>query len=179
MEIDLKNKYLSSFEKEEIEILLSRQDKTLPNDLEQMWYLLDLVWEDIGCDNNELDWEKVGKFYAHPVWLLNGLFAEQDNESMRHRNAVSDWVVDHNFNKIVDYGGGFGTLARLVAEKSDTIKIDIYEPYPSEYGIKRVAEFDNLQIIGDLHYGYDCLISTDVLEHVANPLQDLFKMIKK
>ena len=178
MEIDLTNEYLTSFEKEEIEILLSRQDMTLPNDLEQMWYLLDLVWEDIGCDNNELDWAKIGKFYAHPVWLLNGLFAEQDNDSMTHRNAVSDWVVDHRFNKIADYGGGFGTLARLVAEKSNTIKIDIFEPYPSELGIKRVAEFDNIYIVGDLQYGYDCLMSTDVLEHVPNPVQDLFTMIK-
>lgn len=178
MEIDLKNECLSIFEKEEIEILLSKQDMTLRNDLEQMWYLIDLVWEDLGCDNKELDWEKIGKFYAHPIWLLNGLFIEQDNDSMTHRNAVSDWVAAHNFNKIVDYGGGFGTLARLVAAKCNTSKLDIYEPYPSEFGIKRVAEFDNIHIVGDLHWGYDCLLSTDVLEHVPEPLQDLFNMIK-
>jgi len=34
---------------------------------------MDLIWDDYECDNKKLDWEKIGKFYSHPVWLLNGL----------------------------------------------------------------------------------------------------------
>jgi len=39
---------------------------------------MDLVWDDYGCDNKNLNWENIGKFYSHPVWLLNGLFIETD-----------------------------------------------------------------------------------------------------
>lgn len=79
---------------------------------------MDLVWEDLGCDNKHLNWEKISKFYSHPVWLLNGLFIEQHTVSMKHRHAISDWIIAKNFKKILDYGGGFGTLARLIAQKN-------------------------------------------------------------
>lgn len=177
MNIDLADKNLTKTEKEEIEKLLKREKQGL-DDLEQMWYLMDLIWDDYGCDNKNLEWENVGKFYSHPVWLLNGLFIEQHDVSMGHRHAISDWIVKNNFENIVDYGGGFGTLARLVAQKDKNIKMNIYEPHPSEFGLKRVAEFENINIIGKLESNYDCLMSTDVLEHVPDPLKDFAEMIK-
>ncbi|MBN2781674.1 MAG: methyltransferase domain-containing protein, partial [Campylobacterales bacterium] len=117
-------------------------------------------------------------FYSHPVWLLNGLFIEQHDVSMGHRHAISDWMIKHNFKNVVDYGGGFGTLARLVAQKNNEIQMNIYEPHPSEFGLKRAAEFENINIIGKLETNYDCLMSTDVLEHVLDPLKDFSEMIK-
>ena len=177
MNINLTDKNLTQTEKEEIENLLKREKRGL-DDLEQMWYLMDLIWDDFGCDNKNLEWDKIGKFYSHPVWLLNGLFIEQHDVSMGHRHAISDWIVKNNFENIVDYGGGFGTLARLVAQKDKNIKMNIYEPHPSEFGLKRVAEFENINIIGKLESNYDCLMSTDVLEHVPDPLKDFAEMIK-
>lgn len=177
MEIDLTDKNLTKTEKEEIEKLLKREKQGL-DDLEQMWYLMDLIWDDCGCDNKKLNWENIGRFYSHPVWLLNGLFIEQHDVSMGHRHAISDWIVINNLKNIVDYGGGFGTLARLVAKKDESINVNIYEPHPSEFGLKRASEFENINIIGELSEGYDCLMSTDVLEHVPDPLNDFSKMIK-
>lgn len=177
MNIDLTDKNLTKTEKEEIEKLLKRQKQGL-DDLEQMWYLMDLIWDDYRCDNKNLDWEKIGAFYSHPVWLLNGLFIEQHDVSMGHRHAISDWVVKHNFKNVVDYGGGFGTLARLIAQKNNEIRIDVYEPHPSEFGLKRASEFENIHVIGKLEKNYDCLMSTDVLEHVPDPLKDFSEMIK-
>lgn len=177
MEINLTDKNLTSLEKDEIERLLKREKSGL-DDLEQMWYLMDLIWDDYKCDNKNLNWEHIGAFYSHPVWLLNGLFIEQHEVSMRHRNAISDWVVKNNFTNVVDYGGGFGTLARLIAQKNTNISMSIYEPHPSEFGLKRAAEFDNINIIKKLDSNYDCLISTDVLEHIPNPLNDFNNMIK-
>jgi 2-polyprenyl-3-methyl-5-hydroxy-6-metoxy-1,4-benzoquinol methylase len=177
MKINLTDKNLTQIEKEEIEKLLKREKQGL-DDLEQMWYLMDLIWDDFKCDNKNLDWEKIGKFYSHPVWLLNGLFIEQHDISMGHRNSISDWIIKNNFKNVVDYGGGFGTLARLVAQKDENIKMNIYEPYPSEFGLKRAAEFKNIHIVGELESNYDCLVSTDVLEHVPDPLKDFETMVK-
>lgn len=178
MEINLLDKNLTEIEKTEIEKLLLREDENIKTDLEQMWYLMDLIWDDYKCDSRNLNWDNIAKFYSHPVWLLNGLFIEQDEESMGHRHAISDWIVNNSFNDVVDYGGGFGTLARLVAEKDSNMNMNIYEPHPSEFGLKRANEFSNITIIGELNNEYDCLMSTDVLEHVPDPLNDLSKMIK-
>lgn len=177
MNICLQDKNLTKVEQEEIDKLLRRAEPNI-NDLEQMWYLMDLVWDDYKCDNKNLDWKKIGKFYSHPVWLLNGLFIEQHDISMEHRNAISDWMVNNKFKNVIDYGGGFGTLARLIAQKGKDIKVDIYEPHPSEFGLKRASEFENITIIDKLENDYDCLVSTDVLEHVPDPLNDLANMIK-
>jgi 2-polyprenyl-6-hydroxyphenyl methylase/3-demethylubiquinone-9 3-methyltransferase len=177
MNINLTDKNLSKIERLEVGNILARQSSTIPNDLEQMWYLMDLIWDDYSCNNKKLNWDYIGKFYSHSVWLLNGLFLEQDEVSMGHRHAISDWVIKHGFKNIVDYGGGFGTLARLIAEKESQAMIDIYEPHPSEFGLKRAGEFININIVDQLSDNYDVLLSTDVLEHVPDPLNDFSKMI--
>lgn len=178
MNIKIENFNLSLFEKSRIENLLERESTTIQNDLEQMWYLMDLIWDEYECDNNKLDFEKISQFYSHPVWLLNGLFAEQHEESMMHRNAISSWIANNDFEKIVDYGGGFGTLARLIAQKDTNVEVNIYEPHPSEFGLQRAREFNNIKIVGELGTNYDCVISIDVLEHISTPLINLFEMIQ-
>jgi 2-polyprenyl-3-methyl-5-hydroxy-6-metoxy-1,4-benzoquinol methylase len=177
MYIDLTDEDLTKKEREDIRRLLQRKSELITTDLEQIWYLMDLVWDDYGCDNRKLDWENITKFYSHSVWLLNGLFIEQDNISMGHRHAISDWIVKNNFKNIVDYGGGFGTLARLVAQKNKNIKMNVYEPHPSQFGLKRANKFKNINIIRELDRDYDCLMSTDVLEHTPDPLKNFFEMI--
>ena len=95
--INITDKNLSLYEKNTLRKLLSKGNNRITDDLEQMWYLMDLIWDDYGCDNRNLDWDKIGKFYSHPVWLLNGLFIEQHDVSMGHRHAISDWVIKNNF----------------------------------------------------------------------------------
>lgn len=177
MEIDLTDKNLSHFEKNEIENLLARENKAISSDLNQMWYLMDLIWDDFGCDNKKLNWDHIDKFYKHPVWLLNGLFIEEDPVSTGHRRAITDWVTAKGCNNVVDYGGGFGTLARMIAGENPGIRVTIYEPHPSQFAIDRSMELENIKLTGTLQSGYDCLISTDVLEHVPDPLQNFSDMI--
>jgi 2-polyprenyl-6-hydroxyphenyl methylase/3-demethylubiquinone-9 3-methyltransferase len=178
MNINLADKNLTKTEKEEIEKLLQRKNENITNELDQLIYLHDLIWDDYGCDNKKLNWDKIGLYYNHPVWILSGLFIEQDNTSMGHRHAISEWIFENNLKNIVDYGGGFGTLARLVAQKDKNINMNIYEPHPSELGLKRVAEFKNIYIIDKLDLNYDCLMSTDVLEHVPDPLKTFSEMVR-
>lgn len=178
MKINLTDKNLTPLEKEEMEKLLERKNKNITVDLEQIWFLIDLIWDDFECDNKNLSWEKIGAFYSHPVWLLNGLFIEQHDVSMGHRHAISDWVVKNNLKNVVDYGGGFGTLAILIAQKDKDVKMNIYEPHPNNFALKRAISFNNIKIIEKLESIYDCLICTDVLEHVPDPLKDFVTMLK-
>jgi 2-polyprenyl-3-methyl-5-hydroxy-6-metoxy-1,4-benzoquinol methylase len=177
MRITIEDVRISEEEKSEIKDLLSRPQENR-SDLEQMWFLMDYVWDMNNCNNTNLNAEAIQKFYSHSVWLLNGLFIEQHELSLKHRQAISDWIVSHDFKKIVDFGGGFGTLARMVAEKKNDITIYLYEPHSSRFGIKRTEDFHNIIIIENLGDGYDCLVSTDVLEHVSNPLELLWMMIR-
>ena len=179
MEIDISDVSLTDTEKMGVVGLLSRQNFGIQDDLTQMWYLMDLIWDEFGCDNGNLDWESINRFYSHPVWLLNGLYIEQDEVSMGHRNAISDWVIASGFTNIVDYGGGFGTLARLVANQNSRAVVDIYEPHPSEFGLRRAEEYSNIHLVDVLKGEYECLLSTDVLEHVDDPLKDFSLMIDR
>jgi len=171
---------LSAKEEKEIAKLLPTLSPNPPQ-LADIWAIMDQVWDNYGCDNKKPNWDKISKFYQHPVWILNGLFIEQDEESMRHRHAISDWVIlnrkKNALQKIVDYGGGFGTLAKLIAQKDSSIQIDIFEPHPSKLAQKTVTEFPNIRFVNSLNGIYDCLISTDVLEHVPDTLKTFSEMI--
>jgi hypothetical protein len=40
---------------------------------------IDRVWDSYGLDNRKnVSDQEIGSFYSHPVWILNGLFAEVD-----------------------------------------------------------------------------------------------------
>ena len=148
------------------------------DDLENIWQLMSMVWDEYGCNNKKLNWSNIDKFYSHPVWLLNGVFIEQDPLSMQHRHAISDWIADKSsISKILDYGGGFGTLARLIADKNPSLLVDIYEPHPSDYSKQKISDYLQIQFISNIKEKYDVLVSTDVLEHVPDPLKTFEKMI--
>lgn len=173
--INYKKIGLSEYEEKEIEKLLEIKDfKETP--LRDMWFLIDYIWEKLKCDNQKLNWEKIGKFYSHPVWVLNGLFIERHEESIHQREMIVSYLKKKNVKSIVDYGGGFGTLAKLISENIADSDIAIYEPYPSEFGRKRIEKFPNISFIKKNEKKYECLVQTDVLEHVEDVLLTLKKM---
>ena len=59
MKIVLEDKYLTKLEKNDINKLLKRENINISDNLEQMWYMIDLVWDDYGCDNKNLNWENM------------------------------------------------------------------------------------------------------------------------
>lgn len=179
MTINLQEKNLTEQERLGVEQLLQSQNPNIADDLEQIWYLLNKTWQDMGCDNKNLNWDTIAQFYAHPVWLLNGLFIETHELSMQIRKNIALYISQQGFKRICDYGGGFGTLAREIAQICPDIEIDIYEPFPSEYGKKCIENFANIHFVDELKKDYyDCLVSTDVLEHVDNVLETFNIMLE-
>ncbi|BAY51643.1 hypothetical protein NIES2134_107650 [Thermostichus vulcanus NIES-2134] len=140
-----------------------------PN-LDQIWSLIDDVWKIFGCDPEVMD-ERISAFYSHPVWLLNGLFIEQHLESLANREEFSNWVAKQAPQRVADFGGGFGTLARMIGQKLRDITVEVIEPHPHPLAIARAEKTPNVRYQKKLIEQYDVIVATDVFEHVFDPLQ--------
>jgi Methyltransferase domain len=163
----------------ELQILLLKSSN-FPPTVDDIWTLMDEIWDKIGCDNKNLDWGKINEFYKHPIWILNGVFTEYDPASIRNRQAIATWVsLNQNMiSSCLDYGGGFGSLSRLISDKSSKVSIDIYEPHPTTIALSKLEKYCQINYIDTIERQYDLLISTDVLEHVSDPLKLLSKMVE-
>jgi len=139
--------------------------------LHQIWAALDFVWELLECDNRNPEPEKLAEFYRHPVWLLNGYFIEQDIESLRNRKEFLDCIAQQSPLRVADIGGGFGTLARMIASRCPKTQVDVVEPYPHKSARDKSKPYSNLKYVTQLSGEYDVLIATDVFEHVIDPLK--------
>lgn len=140
-----------------------------PN-LQELEKLLDESWIEYNCDPLKED-KKINKFYSHPVWLLNGLFIEQDKQSLFNREIILNWIKEQNPRRIADYGGGFGTLSRLIAKNLPDSMIEIIEPYPFKAAVAMNKDFTNLSYEKELSGVYDLIVSTDVFEHLFDPVK--------
>jgi len=123
--------------------------------------------------------QPIGKFYSHPVWVLNGFFSSNDQISSRHRSAIVEYVAQTKPSAVADYGGGFGELSIRLATSIPNAKIDIIEPFISVIGKYRTEKFENIEIKQNLGEGYDAIIAQDVLEHLENPLDLVIEISKR
>ena len=140
--------------------------------VEDIWKIMNQVWDDMGLDNKYYDSERLSKYYSHPVWFLNGLFIEIDQESMNNRKSLAGYFENKENLMILDYGGGFGTLVKEIAKITPSSEVDIYEPYASKYAYENIQEFKNIKIVNNLKENYyDVLVNTDILEHVEKPIE--------
>ena len=137
--------------------------------VEQIWQLMDEAWLALGCDPNRID-DRVKSFYRHPIWILNGLFIEQDTVSLEHRGAFKDWIVQQEPARVADFGGGFGSLARLVGRALPRTRVEVIEPHPHLAAEALAASTNNVVFVPELTGEYDLIVATDVFEHVPDPL---------
>lgn len=137
--------------------------------LQQLWQLVDEQWQAHGCDPLQMD-ERVSAFCRHPVWLLNGLFIEQDSQSLAHRQAFTAWVTQQAPGRVADFGGGFAGLARFIGAALPHASVEVVEPHPHPAAIALAADTPNVRFVPELTGDYDLLIATDVFEHVPDPI---------
>lgn len=138
-------------------------------DLEQIWSLMDEPWIELNCDPLNMD-ERVTAYYQHPVWLLNGLFVERHELSLENRRRFTQWIVDQTPQRVADFGGGFGGLARLIGEALPNAQVEVVDPHPHPAAIALAANTPNVRFVPELTGEYDILIATDVFEHVPDPI---------
>ena len=134
-----------------------------------IWKEMDIVWEQYNCDVRVMD-ERISQFYKHPIWLLNGFFVENDKLSKANRDLFLKWIVEKSPKRIADFGGGFGTLARMIAQAMPNSIVEVIEPHPSDIALIRAKRFSNLSYKATFEGEYDLIIATDVFEHVQDPL---------
>lgn len=146
--------------------------------LAQLWVLMDEPWQALECDPRVMD-SRIGAYYAHPVWLLNGLFIEQHVESMNNRAQFKDWVVKQAPQRVAEFGGGFGGLARMIGAELPSATIEIIEPHPTPIGISRAEKTANVRYRSEMVGEYDVLLATDVFEHVPDPLRLLYETAQR
>lgn len=155
-------------EREWLEKTFGKNKNRFPT-LEQIWQLMDEQWISHQCDPSQAN-NNLIEFYNHPVWLLNGLFIEQDADSLAHRRAFTDWIVQQTPARIADFGGGFGGLARFVGQALPDAQVEVVEPHPRAIAIAMAANTPNVRFVPELTGEYDLMIATDVFEHVLDPL---------
>ena len=170
----INQEYLTPTESDYLDSILV--DGSFP-DLEGVWSLMDSAWEECQCDPYVFD-ERISRFYAHPVWLLNGLFIEQHAESLSHRRDFTEHVASLNPKKVADLGGGYGSLARMIGARSPGTEVHIVEPHPHTAAVSFAEKTANVRYVPEFSGAYDVLIATDVFEHVLDPLALVEKTAK-
>lgn len=149
--------------------------------VQDVWRSMDATWDQLGCDQTRPESPEVDHFYDHPVWLLNGAFVELDALSKGHRQAIVEWIgerlctgrlKDHSI-RVLDYGGGFGTLARIIAESVPNAHVDLFEPFAHRAVWDAASDFPNLDVVAELKGPYDFVVAQDVFEHLPQPLASL------
>lgn len=164
MKIYIEN--ITSTERQYLESVLAN-GKALT--LEELWALVDDAWEKCQCDPNVMD-DRVERFYAHPVWLLNGLFIEQHAESIHHRRTLTKYIASLKPKRVADFGGGYGSLARFVGKHCPEAEVHIIEPHPHRTAVSLANRTPNVRYVSGFIGEYDVIIATDVFEHVPDPL---------
>lgn len=154
-------------------LYVKNQLATASMDISALWAEMDAVWDQLGLDNRKLlsaQLPAVGRYYAHPIWTVNGLFSEIDPVSRGHREAIGRFIASIPHARVADYGGGSGVLAKMIGRHAHEAQVEIVEPYPSPFFLERMAAEAQVKYVPLLRGPYDVVIAQDVLEHVDDPI---------
>jgi 2-polyprenyl-3-methyl-5-hydroxy-6-metoxy-1,4-benzoquinol methylase len=151
--------------------------------LQRIWSILDEGWKEVQEQINtqrsksELP-NLLYHYYQHPVWLINAAFSESDEATISDRLAAVRLISHVKPSKILDFGGGIGTVSRLCSiTLPQTEEIDLVDITEFRYIIKQyLADFKNIRVLEEPNPPYDAVISTEVLEHLIEPVEAVIRI---
>ncbi len=142
---------------------------------QQLCQILDRAWDESSDKNkNQSDLSNfLHEYYQHPVWLINAAFCESDPQTINDRLAAVRLISHVQPRKILDFGGGIGTVSRLCATVLPEAEvIDLVDITEFRHTIKcYLSDFSNIRILEKPDPLYDAIVSTEVLEHLLDPIQ--------
>ena len=151
--------------------------------LQKLWTILDAGWQELQDKNQteKLEFELpdlLHHYYQHPVWLINAAFSESDESTISDRLAAVRLISHVQPNKILDFGGGIGTVSRLCSINLPQVeKIDLVDITEFRHIIQQhLADFKNIRILEKPEPLYDAVISTEVLEHLIDPIEAIIEI---
>ncbi|MHC5673732.1 class I SAM-dependent methyltransferase [Nostoc sp.] len=109
---------------------------------------------------------------------MNAAFSESDESTISDRLAAVRLISHVQPSKILDFGGGIGTVSRLCsinlpqAEKIDLVDITEFRHIIQQH----LADFKNIRILEKPEPLYDAVISTEVLEHLIDPIETMIEI---
>lgn len=151
--------------------------------LQRIWSILDEGWQEVEekikntKSQAELS-ELLYDYYQHPVWLINAAFCESDEATISDRLAAVRLISHVEPLKILDFGGGIGTVSRLCsitlpqAQEIDLVDITEFRHIIKEY----LTDFKNIRVLDKPNPPYDAVISTEVLEHLTDPIETIIQI---
>lgn len=148
--------------------------------LQKLFQILDQAWDELQGDSASKKFlpDFLFKYYQHPVWLINAAFSESDPATIADRLAAIRLISHVNVKKILDFGGGIGTVSRLCAiylpqvERIDLVDITDFRHTVQEY----LSSFSQIKVQIQPDPPYDAIISTEVFEHLIDPIRAVYEI---
>lgn len=154
---------------------LSQSEQSCGITLQKIWQILDQAWNELldKSQNHSNPSNFLHEYYQHPVWLINAAFSESDEATINDRLAAVRLVAHVQPRKILDFGGGIGTVSRLCAMTLPQAEvIDLVDITEFRHTIKQyLSDFSKIRILEKADSSYDAVISTEVLEHLIDPVE--------